>query len=85
MQLNLVLIALVALLPVIGLLAALVYFDSYKLVSLKSVIAVIVCGAAVAGASYLVNVFAFVSSSTGTSNPVSRIIRMPLARSASSV
>jgi len=57
--LNLLVFALVGLLPVIGLLAALVYFDSYKLVSLKSVVAVIACGVAVAGASYLINAYAF--------------------------
>jgi len=56
---DLLLFALVGLLPVVGLLAALVYFDSYKLVSLKSVVAVIACGVAVAGASYLVNVYVF--------------------------
>src|SRR5262252_8140426 len=47
----------VGLLPVVGLLAALVYFDSYKLVSLKTVIVVILCGVVVAGASLLVNVY----------------------------
>ena len=59
MLLNPFLFALVGLLPVVGLLAALVYFDSYKLVSLKSVVAVIVSGALVAGASYLANVYLF--------------------------
>ena len=49
--------AMVGLLPVVGLLAALVYFDSYKLVSLKVVVIVILCGVVVAGASLLVNVY----------------------------
>lgn len=47
--------ALVALLPVLVFLAALLYLDSYKLVKLRIVVAVVVFGALVAGASYLVN------------------------------
>ena len=50
-----VLPALVDLLPVLSFLAALLYLDSYKLVRLGFVIAVVGCGVAVAGASYLVN------------------------------
>ncbi|MDH5265917.1 MAG: PrsW family intramembrane metalloprotease, partial [Betaproteobacteria bacterium] len=51
--------ALVGLLPVLSFLAALLYLDSYKLVKLRAVVAVVACGAAVAGASYLVNVRLF--------------------------
>ena len=47
--------ALVGLLPVIAFLAALLFLDSYKLVKLRAVIAVVACGVAVAGAGYLVN------------------------------
>jgi RsiW-degrading membrane proteinase PrsW (M82 family) len=47
--------ALVGLLPVACFLAALLYLDSYKLVKLRTVIAVVFCGAAVAGASYFAN------------------------------
>ena len=47
--------ALVGLLPVLSFLAALLYLDSYKLVKLRFVIAVMACGLGVAGASYLVN------------------------------
>jgi len=46
----------VGLLPVVVFLAVLVYFDSYKLVSLQAVIGTILVGALAAGASYLVNV-----------------------------
>ena len=52
---ELVLPALVGLLPVLCFLAALLYLDSYKLVSLRAVVAVVAVGAAVAGASYLLN------------------------------
>ena len=47
--------ALVALLPVLCFLAALLYLDSYKLVRLQTVIAVVACGAAVAGAGFFVS------------------------------
>ena len=57
MLLSFLVSALVGLLPVVGLLAALVYFDSYKLVALRMVIVVILCGVVVAGASLLVNVY----------------------------
>ena len=53
---ELVLPVLVGLLPVLCFLAALLYLDSYKLVSLRAVVAVVAVGAAVAGASYLANV-----------------------------
>jgi protease PrsW len=48
----------IGLLPVVVFLAALVYFDSYKLVSLRAVLATIFVGAAAAGLSYIVNDFA---------------------------
>ena len=47
---------LVGLLPVLCFLGALLYLDSYKLVSLRAVVAVVAFGMAVAGASYVVNV-----------------------------
>jgi RsiW-degrading membrane proteinase PrsW (M82 family) len=47
--------ALVGLLPVLSFLAVLLYLDSYKLMRLRFVIAIVACGVAVAGASYLVN------------------------------
>ena len=43
----------------VAFLAVLVYFDSYKLVSLRAVIGTILVGAAAAGASYLINVEAY--------------------------
>src|SRR5258706_15290789 len=46
---------LVGLLPVLCFLAALLYLDSYKLVNLRTVIAVVGCGIIAAGAAYLVN------------------------------
>ena len=55
MTANDLLHALVGLLPVLTFLAALLYLDSYKLVKLRAVIAVVACGAVVAGASYLTN------------------------------
>jgi RsiW-degrading membrane proteinase PrsW (M82 family) len=48
---------LVGLLPVLGLLAALLYLESYKLLKLASVVALIAAGAAVAGLCYFVNAF----------------------------
>ena len=50
--------ALVGLLPVSGFLASLLYLDSYKLVKLRAIIAVVACGAIVAGASYFTNGYA---------------------------
>jgi protease PrsW len=47
--------ALVGLLPVSGFLASLLYLDSYKLVKLRAIITIVVCGAIVAGVSYLVD------------------------------
>lgn len=52
---NLITRASIGLLPVALFLAALLYFDSYKLVRLKVVLVTIVAGAIAAGASYLVN------------------------------
>jgi RsiW-degrading membrane proteinase PrsW (M82 family) len=49
--------ALVGLLPVLTFLAALLYLDSYKLVKLSAVIAIVVCGAMVAGIGYVANAF----------------------------
>ena len=48
---TLILPALVGLLPVLTFLAALLYLDSYKLVRLRTVVVVVACGAAVAGAA----------------------------------
>ena len=50
--------ALVGLLPVLSFLSALLYLDSYKLVRLRAVTAVIACGAIAAGASYVMNAYA---------------------------
>jgi RsiW-degrading membrane proteinase PrsW (M82 family) len=49
--------ALVGLLPVLSLLAALLYLDSYKLVKLRAVVAVLACGAVIAAATYPLNEF----------------------------
>jgi RsiW-degrading membrane proteinase PrsW (M82 family) len=49
--------ALVGLLPVLAFLGALLYLDSYKLVKLAAVIAIVICGAMVAGISYEANAF----------------------------
>jgi len=58
MSANILLPALVGVLPVLCFLAALLYLDGYKLVKLRTVIAVVVGGIVVAGASYLVNGYA---------------------------
>ncbi len=50
--------ALVGLLPVVSFLAALVYFDSYKLVRLRTVVAAVASGILAGGASYVVNGYA---------------------------
>ena len=49
--------ALVGLLPVLSFLAVLLYLDSYKLVKLRAVVAVVGCGMVVAGAAALANGF----------------------------
>ena len=53
--------ALMGLLPVVAFLAALVFLDSYKLVKLRMVIAVMACGVAAAVASYLIAELVFPS------------------------
>jgi len=55
MSSDFVLPALVGLLPVASFLAVLLYLDSYKLVRLNAVVAIVACGAVVAGASYFAN------------------------------
>ena len=55
MSARLIVPALVALLPVLCFLAALLYLDSYKLVKLQTVIAVVACGAIVAGVGFFLN------------------------------
>ncbi len=47
--------AVVGLAPVLSFLAALLFLDSYKLVSMRAVVAVLVCGLLAAAASYEVN------------------------------
>jgi protease PrsW len=47
--------AVVGLAPVLSFLAALLYLDSYKLVSMRAVVVVVVCGLLAAVASYAVN------------------------------
>jgi RsiW-degrading membrane proteinase PrsW (M82 family) len=49
----------IALVPVLMFLVALVYFDSFKLLKLRTVLLVVAVGAVVAGASYPVNTFAY--------------------------
>src|SRR2546426_11248301 len=46
---------LVALLPALSLLAALLFLDSYKLVKLRAVVAILACGAVIAAATYPLN------------------------------
>ncbi len=55
MSARLIVPALVALLPVLCFLAALLYLDSYKLVKLQAVVAVVAAGAIVAGVSFFLN------------------------------
>jgi len=52
---EIILPPLVGLLPVLSFLAVLLLLDSYKLVKLRAVVAVVACGVLVAGAGYLVN------------------------------
>src|SRR3954467_14362223 len=49
--------AVVGVAPVLALLATLLYLDSYKLVKLPAVIAVVACGALVAAFCYLLNAY----------------------------
>ncbi|MGH9806000.1 MAG: hypothetical protein ACRD9W_01840, partial [Terriglobia bacterium] len=46
-------------LPVLTFLAALLYLESYKLVTLRAIVAVVVCGAVVAGLGFLLNAWLF--------------------------
>ena len=55
MNLQLALRACVGLLPVLSFLAAMRWFDSYKLVHLRATLGVIAAGAVAAGASYLIS------------------------------
>ena len=55
MEFQWLLVALVGLLPVCVFLAGLVFFDSYKLVKLKTVLLTLLLGALASGLSYLVN------------------------------
>src|SRR6185437_15248023 len=49
----------IGVLPVVGFLAALLYLDSYKLVTLRLVIAVVASGLVAAGVCYAVNGYVF--------------------------
>ena len=49
----------IALIPVLLFLAALVHADSYKLLSLRAVLAMVAAGALAAGASYLANAYGY--------------------------
>jgi RsiW-degrading membrane proteinase PrsW (M82 family) len=55
MTVNLILPALLGLLPVVCFLVCLVYLDSYRLVGVRWVVGVIIIGGLVAGASYFTN------------------------------
>ena len=55
MKLDMLARAIVGLLPVVTFLAVLLWFDSYKLVRLRMVLAVVGCGAALAAAGYEIN------------------------------
>lgn len=59
MSMSFLLSALVAVLPVLCFLGALLYLDGYKLVKLRAVIAVVACGLLTAIASYGANALAF--------------------------
>jgi RsiW-degrading membrane proteinase PrsW (M82 family) len=47
--------ALIGILPVLAFLAALLYLDSYKLLTLRAVLAVVLCGVLAAGLSFVTN------------------------------
>jgi len=55
MSANLIVHALLGLLPVVCFLAGLVYLDSYRLVGIRWVVGTIIAGGVIAGISYLVN------------------------------
>ncbi|HUL95308.1 MAG TPA: PrsW family glutamic-type intramembrane protease [Usitatibacter sp.] len=57
--------AIIGLLPVLAFLAALLLLDSYKLVRLREVVALVAAGAAVAGVAYLANGALLASSGLG--------------------
>jgi len=57
MSVDMLVPALVGLLPVLSFLAALLYLDSYKLVKLRAVVTVVGSGAVVASLSYVVNAY----------------------------
>jgi RsiW-degrading membrane proteinase PrsW (M82 family) len=59
MATHLLVSGLVALLPVLCFLGALLYLDGYKLVTLRTIFALVACGAVAAGASFVVNAVAF--------------------------
>ena len=59
MNVDLLLRALIAIVPVLLFLAGLVQFDAYKLLRLRSVLTLIGAGALAAGVSYLVNSYAY--------------------------
>lgn len=59
MPVDLLLHVLVGLLPVLGFLAALLYLDSYKLIMMRVVMAIVGSGVAVAIACYFVNAYVF--------------------------
>lgn len=61
MNLQVLMHAPVALLPVMAFLAALVYFDSFKLVGVRFVLIAIAVGGAAAGLSYFINGFTLAS------------------------
>ena len=58
MSIDILVAAVVGLLPVLSFLATLLYLDSYKLVKLRAIVTIVLCGALVAGASYLANGYA---------------------------
>ena len=74
MTAELLLPALVGLLPVLCFLAALLYLDSYKLVKLRAVVAVVACGAAVAGGELLRERRGCSACSASTSSAFSRYV-----------
>jgi len=59
MPLEILLHGLIGLLPVLGFLLALLLLDSYKLVTMRVVVAVVACGVGVAIACYFVNAWVF--------------------------
>ena len=62
MNFDVIITALVGLMPVVLFLLALIYFDSYKLVKLKSVITVIASGCVASGICYFLNTWILIRS-----------------------